>query len=145
MSQDTLNRLEQALARLLTGTPERTAPDGKINISRINNEAGLSVSGINYYKDFIIEANKKISRHKKQIQNEQEDETFEEELSEVDKVKGKLSDALRLKNKYYQDLGDQKTINNGVVAQNISLAFRVSELEGEIMSITRMTVHRLKR
>jgi hypothetical protein len=145
MSQDTLNRLEQALARLLTGTPERTTPDGKINISRINNEAGLSVSGINYYKDFIKEANKKILGHQKQIQNEQEDETFEEELSEIDKVKGKLSEALRLKKKYYQDLSDQKTINNGVIAQNISLAFKVNELEQEMMETSSGKVTRIQR
>lgn len=145
MSQNTLNRLEQALQRLFDGKPIRTTSDGKINISRINKEAGLSVSGINYYRDFIKEAKKKISLHKKQIQNEQEDETFEEELSEVDKVKGKLSDALRLKNKYYQDLGDQKTINNGVVAQNVSLAFRVNELEQEIMLTSSGKVTRIKR
>ncbi|MFT5297978.1 MAG: hypothetical protein ACI9YH_004020 [Colwellia sp.] len=145
MSQDTLNRLEQAFTRLLTGTPERTAPDGKINISRINNEAGLSVSGINYYKDFIKEAKTKISRHKKQIQNEQEDDTFEEELPEIDKVKGKLSEALRLKKKYYQDLNDQKTINNGVIAQNISLAFKVNELEQEMMETSSGKVTRIQR
>ena len=145
MSNNTLNRLEQALSRLLKGTPERTTPDGKINISRINDEAGLSVSGINYYKGFIKEARKKIARHKEKLQNEQEDETFEEKSSEIDNVKDKLKNALRLKNKYYQDLGNQKTINNGVVAQNVSLAFRVNELEQEIRETSSGKVSRIQK
>lgn len=145
MSQNTLHRLEQALARLLKGTPERTTSDGKINISRINDEAGLSVSGINYYKDFMREAHKKIARHKEKKRNQQEDEAFEEKISEIDKVKGKLKNALRLKNKYYQDLDNQKTINNGVVAQNASLAFRVNELEQEIMETSSGKVTRIQR
>lgn len=38
----TIIRLEQALERLLNGVPERTPRDGRVSLSRINQEAGLS-------------------------------------------------------------------------------------------------------
>lgn len=44
----TTQRLESALKRLIEGKPERTPNDGKLNLSRINKEAGLSSGGIYY-------------------------------------------------------------------------------------------------
>jgi hypothetical protein len=64
-SELTLQRLEAALQRLLDGTPERTADDGKLNINRINDEAGLSSGAIYYYKDFMAKARAVISDRKK--------------------------------------------------------------------------------
>ncbi len=143
MQQTTLERLDRALERLLSGKPEKTKLDGKINISRINDEAGLAIGGIYYYTPFIKKAKKEIKRHKDESKKLQEDEVFEEELSELDRIKKKLKDAERLKIKYRQNCNEQKIINDGVVAQNISLAFRVSELEDEVMSINRGKIHRL--
>lgn len=61
----TLQRLEAALQRLLDGKPERTADDGKLNINRINDEAGLSSGAIYYYKEFMTKARAVISERKK--------------------------------------------------------------------------------
>jgi len=135
MSNTTLKRLEQALERLLKGTPERTTPDGKVNLLRINDEAGLSNSGIYYYGNFVKEAKKRIAQHKLDSNKLKSDKIFEEELSELDKVKEKLKIALRLKKQYLQEKNDQKAINDGIVTQNVSLAFRVRELENEIRLI----------
>lgn len=52
----TIIRLEQALERLLNGVPERTPHDGRVNLSRINQEAGLSSGGIYYYDEFVQKA-----------------------------------------------------------------------------------------
>ncbi|MBF4227949.1 hypothetical protein EAY83_23820, partial [Vibrio anguillarum] len=52
-SEITLQRLELALNRLIDGKPEKTSNDGKINLKRINDEAGLSSGGIYYYKEFV--------------------------------------------------------------------------------------------
>jgi hypothetical protein len=145
MSDCTVQRLEQALERLFEGKPERTVGDGKVNLSRINKEAGLAVGGIYYYKDFIKAAKKKIKSHIEGLQNQEEDKEFEEELSELDRAKAKLKDAERLKKKYRQDFKEQKMLNDGVVAQNISLAFRVLELEDEVKSNTRGQIHNLHK
>jgi hypothetical protein len=106
MSQSTLNKLEQALKRLLDGEPIRTVADGKISLSRINDEAGLSVGGIYYkaYDGFVTEAKNRIAKHKLKSKKSQDDEVFEKEITDIDKMKGKLKNALRLKNKYWQDL-----------------------------------------
>ena len=40
--KQTIIRLERALERLLNGVPERTPHDGRISLSRLNQEAGLS-------------------------------------------------------------------------------------------------------
>lgn len=147
MSQSTLNKLEQALKRLFDGEPVRTVSDGKINLSRINDEAGLSVGGIYYeaYEDFVITAKKQIAKHNLVSKKNQDDEVFEKEITEIDKIKDKLKNALRLKNKYWQDFKNQKILNNGVVAQNVSLAFRVNELEQEILETSSGKVTRLQR
>ena len=60
----TLERLEQALNRLVNGVPERTPNDGRLSLSRINKEAGLSSGGIYYYKDFVVKARDIIDRQK---------------------------------------------------------------------------------
>jgi hypothetical protein len=145
MSTLTLKRLELALQRLLDGTPQKTKPDGKINLSRINSEAGLSVGAIYYYKGFINEAESRIRQHKLDLQKNNEKIEFESETLEIDKLKNKLATALRLKQKYKQEKIDQKLLNDFVVAQNISLAFRVLELESAILSRSRDKVVLLKQ
>jgi hypothetical protein len=50
-----------------------------------------------------------------------------------------------LKTRYWQDLNNQKSLNHDVVAQNVSLAFRVNELEQEIMETSNGKVTRIQR
>lgn len=71
---DTVLRLKAALERLLSSTPERTKADGRISISRINQEAGLSQGAIYYYKDFVAEANDFIDKHKAKQQEQRKQE-----------------------------------------------------------------------
>jgi len=63
----TKQRLEDALQRLIDGNPERTPNDGKLNLSRINKEAGLSSGGIYYYDDFVERARREIDKHKSKM------------------------------------------------------------------------------
>ena len=143
MSDITLKKLELALTRLLNGEPQKTPSDGKINISRINDEAGLSAGHIYYYRKFIESARKKIKLYEKERSERQIEHEFEAEKTEIDKLKLKLDDALRLKNKYRQEKIEQKLINDGLVAQNTSLAFRLFELETENKRISDSRVVRL--
>ena len=50
-SEITLQLLNEALDRLLSGSPVNTKLDGKISIKRINDEAKLSRGAIYYYND----------------------------------------------------------------------------------------------
>lgn len=140
MSEITLRKLERALQRLLDGVPKRTKNDGKINISRINNEAGLKVSNINYYPEFIEQANGRIRDHFDAIAEKNIKDAVKQEKSEVEILKDKLKHEQKLKRKYREEKNEQKLLNDDVVKQNVSLAFRVMELESELHSLSRHKV-----
>lgn len=147
MSEITKVKLEKALDRLLNGVPLRTKADGKIGLSRINNEAGLSSGAIYYskYNDFVSEAKKKIKEHKNKRKAREEKDKAIGEMSEFEILKAKLEHANRLKNKYRQEKKEQQAINDGLVAQNTALAFRVYEQECEIRQITQGRVTPIMR
>ncbi|QBJ61837.1 hypothetical protein [Pseudoalteromonas sp. DL-6] len=136
MSEITLRKLERALQRLLDGVPKRTKNDGKINISRINNEAGLKVSNINYYPEFIKDAQDRIRDHFDAIAEKNIKDAVKQEKSEVEILKDKLKHEQKLKRKYREEKNEQKLLNDDVVKQNVSLAFRVMELESELHSLS---------
>lgn len=140
MSEITLRKLERALQRLLDGVPKRTKNDGKINISRINNEAGLKVSNINYYPEFIEQANGRIRDHFDAIAEKNIKDAVKQEKSEVEILKDKLKHEQKLKRKYREERNEQKLLNDDVVKKNVSLAFRVMELESELHSLSRHKV-----
>jgi hypothetical protein len=140
---DTVLRLKASLDRLLSGTPERTKPDGRISISRINQEAGLSQGAIYYYKDFIVEANKTIEKHKA----EQEEQRKQEGSADFQRPPPQLQEALkkekRLKAQYRAQRDDFKSITDEMIKTNVSLAFRILELEDENQRLTRRKVFEL--
>lgn len=140
MSELTLKQLEQALQRLLDGNPKRTKKDGKINISRINDEAGLSTSNINYYPSFIKYAKDKIKDHFDKIAEKKIKEDVQQGKTELDKLHEKLKHEKRLKKKYRDERNEQKLLNDHVVAQNVAMSFRLMELEAELQSLTRHKV-----
>lgn len=140
MSELTLLKLERALQRLLDGVPKRTKNDGKINISRINNEAGLKVSNINYYPNFINEAKTKISNHYDEVEEKKIKDSVKQDKSEVQILKEKLAHERKLKKKYRDERNEQKLLNDDVVKQNVSMSFRLMELETELRSFSRHRV-----
>tara|TARA_E500000178_G_scaffold356653_1_gene436666 strand:- start:26 stop:391 length:366 start_codon:yes stop_codon:yes gene_type:complete len=115
MSEITLRKLERALQRLLDGVPKRTKNDGKINISRINNEAGLRVSNINYYPEFIKDAQDRIRDHFDAIAEKNIKDAVKQEKSEVEILKDKLKHEQKLKRKYREEKNEQKLLNDDVV------------------------------
>ena len=82
-SEITLQLLNEALDRLLSGSPVNTKLDGKISIKRINDEAKLSRGTIYYYKDFVELAKEKIQEHKNNVTVEKSPETKEEKLRKI--------------------------------------------------------------
>lgn len=141
---DTILRLKAALDRLLSGTPERTKPDGRINISRINKEAGLSQGAIYYYKEFIAEANDIIEKHK----TKKFEQSKQEGLPDVQHAPRQLRDALKkekqLKIQYRTQRNDFKSMTDEMIRVNVSLAFRVLELEDENRRLNKVRVFDLR-
>lgn len=131
-SEITLLRLDDALKRLLSGTPERTKTDGKISIMRINEEAGLSRGNIYHYKEFIIRAKVEIelyndSKKKSDIIDNQEGKKNKEEKLRFQRDKEK-----RLKVEYHEQAKNYKQLTDQLVRENASLAFRCMELSDEV-------------
>lgn len=133
--QLTLIRLEQALVRLLDGNPERTPNDGRLNISRINDEAGLSSGGIYYYGSFLEKAKRII--HEKKLDNS----ISESSIGKIsaDKMRVQRDKERELKERYRSQRDDIKEFCNKVISKNAQLEFtlfealdKIEELELEI-------------
>jgi hypothetical protein len=131
-SEITLIRLDDALKRLLAGTPERTKADGKISIMRINEEAGLSRGNIYHYKEFITKAKVEIqlyndNKKRSYIIDNQGDKKNKEEKLRFQRDKEK-----RLKVEYHEQAKNYKQLTDQLVRENASLAFRCMELSDEL-------------
>lgn len=142
-SEQTLLRLESALQRLLDGKPERTNANGKLNIHRINEEAGLSSGAIYYYKDFVAKVRAIIS--------EQCDPTkssnYNPKIS-VQNLRQQRDEEKRLKEKYRSQRDEIKSFCDKVVAQNANLEFalfeaseRITQLEQELQNFKVVGIH----
>jgi hypothetical protein len=133
----TLGRLEAALKRLESGTPNRVKPNGNISLNKINNEAGLGHSYIHKFTDFVRdEANPRIKAYNEKlsvlISNGHVIENDGIELSEVDKLKTELKREISLKDKYRKERNDALECKKEVEQLNTSLMFRLYELQNEI-------------
>tara|TARA_Y100001963_G_scaffold152155_1_gene236397 strand:- start:288 stop:713 length:426 start_codon:yes stop_codon:yes gene_type:complete len=124
-------RLEAAFNRLLNGVPERTKPDGRISISRINQEAGLSQGAIYYYKDFVAQAKATIAQRKAQPQLHSQQEGSANSSSALHKLQDSLKKEKSLKKQYRNQRDDFKNISDITIKENVCLAFRILELEDE--------------
>lgn len=128
---DTVIRLKMALNRLLQGKPELTKADGRISISRINKEAGLSQGAIYYYKEFVHEAKQTISNHKQNVSVQHHTEAQPNTPDPLGRLRQSVQDESRLKYKYREQRDDFKASMDELVKENVSLAFRALELEDE--------------
>ena len=59
-SQITRVELEQALDRLLSGKTERIAPNRKVSVKAVEEEAGLGDGSAYYYKDIVQKIKKAV-------------------------------------------------------------------------------------
>lgn len=133
----TLGRLEAALKRLESATPNRVKANGKITLNKINNEAGLGHSYIHKFTDFVRnEANPRIKTYNEKlselINNGHVVKNDGVELSEVDKLKAELKREKSLKEKYRKERDDAIKCKKELEELNVSLMFRLHELQNEI-------------
>lgn len=131
--KSTIARLEQALERLLDGKPERTPNDGRLSLSRINKEAGLSSGGIYYYDDFVQKAKRVI--HERKL-----DASISSVISSkvtVDKIKAQRDKERELKERYRSQRDSIKEFCDQVIAKNAQLEFALFEALDKIETLER--------
>ncbi|MDR5898838.1 hypothetical protein QC823_07535 [Halomonas vilamensis] len=122
-SEHTLQLLEAALQRLLLGKPEKTRNDGRINISRINDEAGLSAGAIYYYKDFLLKSRRAIEQNK----INKDSDTRETKSKNLDRLRAQRDNEVRLKEKYRDQRDEIKSFCDKVIEKNANLEFTLYE------------------
>ncbi len=134
----TVQRLEVALERLINEKPERTPNDGKISLSRINKEAGLSSGGIYYYAEFVDKARKEIEKHRSQKSSYS---STSSKIS-IDRLRAQRDKERELKERYRSQRDEIKKFCDQVVARNANLEFslyealeRVDALEAEVNKV----------
>lgn len=121
--QLTIVRLEQALQRLLDGNPKRTQNDGRLSLSRVNKEAGLSSGGIYYYNDFVEKVRKKI--HEIKLDNSMSDLSVGK--VSADKMRTQRDKERDLKVRYRDQRNNIKDFCNQVISNNAKLEFALFE------------------
>lgn len=119
----TIIRLEQALERLLNGVPELTPHDGRLNLSRINQEAGLSSGGIYYYDQFVKKAKRAI--HERKLDHTVS--TIASGKASVDKMRAQRDRERELKERYKSQRDDIKAFCDKIIAKNAQLEFSLFE------------------
>ncbi|HAS8621966.1 hypothetical protein ACS86_00700 [Vibrio alginolyticus] len=145
MSKPAVERLQDALDRLLVGKPERVKATGRITLNKINREAGFGQSYIHKFKSFINDvANPAIKKYNKNLGKSdlvsQSTTPSSEDMSVVDKqdkLKKDLEREINLKEKYRKERDALKVKLREQEAKNNILMYRVYELQEEF----RASVH----
>ncbi|MFT2092105.1 hypothetical protein [Paraglaciecola sp. 2405UD69-4] len=130
----TESRLQEALQRLLKGSPKRTKASGRLTLNKINKEAGLGNSYIHKFPDFIDSVKPQIDEFNKNRNALLEvgiilptlNLTLEESL------KADLKRETNLKEKYRQERDDYKKAKADLEALCNSLMFRIHELQQDL-------------
>lgn len=140
-----IERLQNALDRLLAGNPQRVKAKGRLTLNKINREAGFGQSYIHKFKSFINDiANPAIKKYNNSLDNskidslstlsaETETETSTEAII-VDKLKADLKREINLKVKYRKERDDLDARLKELETLNNSLMYRVYELQEELGS-----------
>ena len=129
----TIIRLEQALERLLNGVPELTPHDGRVNLSRINQEAGLSSGVIYYYDEFVQKAKRAI--HERKIDHAVS--TVASGKASVDKMRAQRDREREIKERYKSQRDDIKAFCDKIIAKNAQLEFSLFEAFDKIDALER--------
>ncbi|CAK1917886.1 KfrA N-terminal DNA-binding domain-containing protein [Vibrio crassostreae] len=145
MNKPAVERLQDALERLLEGKPERVKATGRLTLNKINREAGLGQSYIHKFKTFINEtANPTIEKYNNNLNNPTSDclstAPTSVEASVVDKFKADLKREENLKVKYRKERDELNARLKELESINNTLMYRVYELQGELS----FSVHEMK-
>ncbi|HCE1977276.1 TPA: hypothetical protein NGS68_000542 [Vibrio parahaemolyticus] len=136
MSEQAIQRLQQALNRLLAGNPERVKATGRITLNKINNEAGFGRSYIHKFKTFINDvALPAIGEYNKGLDGLSDEDLQTSPASMTPSLENKLraerNREEKLKNKYRKKNEELEAKVKQLEAINNTLMFRLYELQDE--------------
>lgn len=134
-SQATEQRLRDALKRLLEGTPERTKADKKINLSRINREAGCSHGLIYSYPLFICDAKIEIAKHRDKLQQNAFRDNIYKDADKISRLKSERNKQEQLKCDYRNQRDHLQSLSDAAVKRENELLFRCFELQMELSKL----------
>ena len=144
----TEGRLREALERLLNGTPRNVKAKGKLTLNKVNNEAKLGNSYVHKFPEFVAYAKPLIDEY-----NQSRDKAMTKgldveisgvELDEVDKLRAKLKEALKLKDRYRLERDNAVEARQQLEHKYSELMFHTHELQEDLNNRSNIVMH-LKR
>ena len=128
MENNTIKELEDALERILNGNPIRVKPSRKLSVSAVQAEAGLGVGSVYHYPDFV----EKIKAHL--VKEPRKNLSTEDKNIEIEKLRNKLKEETRIKEKYRTELSETKKLLSQACLENRELAWKIHKLTEEGIS-----------
>lgn len=132
-SQITRVELENALKRILSGKPERIAPNRKISVKAVEEEAGLGDGSAYYYKDIVSMIKETAKNNSPKARNHN---LYEEKIANL---RERLANEKRLKEKYYQQSEDYKEQLSEMASQHNQLALMIQQYQYKIAELQSRT------
>lgn len=136
----TEKRLRDALQRLINGKPERTRADNKINLSRINEEAGCSHGLIYKYPEVVMDARVAIQEHKTTKIRKGIIDSQLIDIDKIAKIKEERNKQEKLKLDYRMQRDNYQMLADDVVKRENELLFRCHELQITLNKINELRV-----
>ncbi|OBU44479.1 hypothetical protein AYY26_17350 [Photobacterium phosphoreum] len=141
----TEGRLREALERLLNGTPRNVKAKGKLTLNKVNNEAKLGNSYVHKFPEFVAYAKPLIDEY-----NQNRDKAMTKgldveingvELDEVDKLRAKLKEALKLKDRYRLERDNAVEARQQLEHKYSELMFHAHELQEDLNNRSNVVTH----
>lgn len=124
----TIQELNKALERILLGKTIRIAPERKLSIKSVEEEAGLGDGTAYYYKDIV----KKIKSH---IAQKQTSLPVDVSSNEIKSLREKLRNESRLKNKYRDQIKELNLKLSLLAAQNNEFAISIQQYQQRVLEL----------
>lgn len=128
-SQITRVELENALKRILSGKTERIAPNRKISVKAVEEEAGLGDGSAYYYKDIVSTIKETAINNSAEVRSQN---LYEEKIANL---RGRLANEKRLKEKYYKQAEDYKKQLSEMASQHNQLALMIQQYQYQIAAL----------
>ena len=139
-SQITRVELEQALDRLLSGKTERIAPNRKVSVKAVEEEAGLGDGSAYYYKDIVQKIKKAVVLNSPKIKAKN---VYEDKISSL---RERLNKEIKLKEKYRDQVEDYKELLVNMASQHNQLALMIQQYQYKIAELESIDkVHKLEK
>ncbi|WP_339145217.1 hypothetical protein [Pseudoalteromonas galatheae] len=132
-------KIEEALTRILQGSPHVIRSSQKLSVKAVEEEAGLGSGSVYYYPELVS----RIKEHTLKTQKtSQHNSLYEEKISSLQK---RLKDEKRLKEKYRFEIIELKSQLSNMASQHNQLALIIQQYQIKINELEHLDkVHRIE-